>query len=167
MLLLHWRRSTSGGEQTCGRTEIEIRHEQPLLSIRLIALQRAVGADDRRRGAGTFASAVHRCEIAGVLRRATQHGFFVEGVGGVGEGERAITTGFGDMRVRVKHDLRAAADGPPNGFRIPPPFMTNHNTKGQRPGGEDPTSGPEHRIGSFLWRIESVSYTHLRAHETP
>jgi hypothetical protein len=58
------------------------------------------------------------------------------------------------MRVRMKHDLRAAADGPPNGFRIPPPFMTNHNTKGQRPGGEDPTSGPEHRIGSFLWRIE-------------
>src|SRR5437764_7723215 len=140
------RRPAPCGEQSGGGAEIQIRHEQPLLSIRLIALQRTIRTGNRRCDAAPFGGAVYRREIARVLRRATQDGFLVEGVGGIGERDGTIAPGFGDMRVRVKDDLRASTHGPPHRLWIAPAFVANHYTEGQRPGGEDPTFGPERGI---------------------
>ena len=56
---LHRRHPAPRREQSGGSAQIQIRHEQALLPIRLIALQRSVRARDRRCGAGPFARAVH------------------------------------------------------------------------------------------------------------
>ena len=118
------------GEQSGRFAEVEIGEEQPRLAVRLEAEQRAVRTSDRRGGAGALARAIHRSEVAGVLRRATEHRLLVERVAGIGECGRAVASGFGDMRMRVKDDLRTPAGGPPHGLGISPAFMADHHAEG-------------------------------------
>src|SRR5206468_854448 len=127
---------------------------QAFLTVRLIALERAVGTRDRRRGARSFARAVHGCEVARVLRGAAQHGLLVKGVGRVGERARPIAAGLGDVRVWVEHDLRASARGPADGLRIPPAFVANRDAEGQRSGGEDMPFPSERGIDVVLSRVD-------------
>jgi hypothetical protein len=58
------------------------------------------------------------------------------------------------MSVGVEYDLRTSTRGPANRLRIPPPFVADNHSEGQRPGGEDSTLGPECRIDGFLRRVD-------------
>src|SRR5207245_946473 len=126
---------------------------EAFLAVRLIALQRTVRAYDHRRRAGALAGTVNRREVARILRRAAEHGFLVESVGGIGERHWAIAPGFGDVRVWVKHQLRTSTHSPPHGFWIAPAFVADHHAERQRPDAEQTTLGPERGIGAFLRRV--------------
>ena len=97
----------------------------------------------------------------------------MEGVGGIGERHRAIPPGFGDVRVRVKHQLRTSTHSPPHGFWIAPAFVADHHAERQRPRAEQTTLDAEGGIGGFLGRVDlalvlppcdgSVRIDHTRA----
>src|ERR1051325_3985307 len=103
------------GQKAGGGGEIEVRQEQPLLSIGLKGVKRPVGTYNGRRRPGTFARIVDRGDIARVLRGAAQDRFLVEGVSGIREGNRPITAWLRHVCVGVKDYLRASPGGPAHG----------------------------------------------------
>src|SRR5438034_4610362 len=65
-------------EEACGRSDVDVRDEQPLFTVWLVAEQRPVGPHHRRSGRRPSACKVYSCEIAGVIRGATQGCFLME-----------------------------------------------------------------------------------------
>src|ERR1700730_18086793 len=65
-------------EETCGRSDIDVRNQQTFLAVRLVAEQRSVRPRHRRSGGRADACDGDGCEIAGVLGGATQDRFLME-----------------------------------------------------------------------------------------
>ncbi len=58
------------------------------------------------------------------------------------------------MRMGVKHDLCTLSHSGPHRLGIPPPFVANHDTKCQRPGGEDLSLGTTRGIDGLFRGVE-------------
>ena len=65
-------------EETGGRSDVDVRDKQPLLTVWLVAEQRPVRTHHRRSSRRPGACDVDSREIAGVLRGAAQGRFLVE-----------------------------------------------------------------------------------------
>src|SRR5207244_3184042 len=65
-------------EEACGRSDVDVRDEQPWFTVWLVAEQRPVGPHHRRSGRRPSACTVYSGEIAGVLGGATQGCFLME-----------------------------------------------------------------------------------------
>ena len=55
------------GEEACGCGDVDVRDEQPLFTVWLVAEQRPIGPHHRRSGRRPSACKVYRREIAGVF----------------------------------------------------------------------------------------------------
>src|SRR3972149_1700126 len=62
-------------EKARGRSDVDVRDEQPLFAVWLVAEQRPVGPHHRRSGRRPSTCEVHSCDKAGVLGGATQDRF--------------------------------------------------------------------------------------------
>jgi len=147
---LERRRPEPRGNQSGGGAEIPIRQEQTFLPIQLKTRQRNIRARDCRRGSGSLASAVHRRDVACILRRPTQYGLFVQRAFTVGECEWAIAPGFSDLCMWVKHDLSTTAYRPSHGLGIRPALVANHHSESERARHENSTFCPACRLGRFF-----------------
>src|SRR5215211_6881189 len=86
-------------EQAGRSGEIEVRDQQPLLAIRVVAEQRSVGIRDCRRTRRSLTRGVHRGEVARVLGGTAQHRLFVERVLRIGVTDGPIATRLRFVKV--------------------------------------------------------------------
>src|SRR5581483_1455167 len=96
--------------------------------------------------------AIHAGDVAGVFGGAAKDGFFVKGIGRVGEGGRHISSLFPRMEMRVEDHLRAPARGPADGFGVAPSLVADRDAECQGAGLENASSGAE-GIGGFFGRV--------------
>jgi hypothetical protein len=113
-------RSLARGEQNRGQIEIQVRHKQSRLSIRLEAVQRAIGTSDRRSRSSALTGAVHRREVDRVFRRTAQDRLFTKTVSGIGKCCWTVTRRLGHIRVRMKDDLSPSTRCPTHRLGIAP-----------------------------------------------
>ena len=94
----------------CGG-DVDVGEEESFYAVGLVGEEGAVGADYGWRGGRGRAGEVNSGEITGVLSGATQRGFFMEGVGGIGEGVRGVAAGLGLAEKGMEDDVGSVTGG--------------------------------------------------------